>query len=128
MLSDLPYITQIKKLKHELNSHYDIRKAPGDITGVQQSLTARLIPCLTSLVENATDKVPSCFRVKLTGDGTQIGRGLTVVNVAEKVTKHVQQVKITALASLKFQRTTTHSSLVPCKISSLKQKTLEMSQ
>ena len=26
--------------------------------------------------------VPSCFRVKLTGDGTQIGRGLTIVSVA----------------------------------------------
>ena len=26
--------------------------------------------------------VPSSFRVKLTGDGTQIGRGFTVVNVA----------------------------------------------
>ena len=82
MLSDLPYITQIKKLRHELNSHYDIRKVPGDIIGVQQSLTARLIPRLTSIVENATDKVHSCFRVKLTGDGTQIDRGLTVVNVA----------------------------------------------
>jgi len=83
MLSDLPCCSQIKKLKHDLNSHYDIRKVPGDIIGVQQSLRARLLPCLTNIVQNTTEEnVPSCFCVKLTGDGTQIACGFSVVNVA----------------------------------------------
>ena len=35
MLSDLPSSSQIKKLKHKLNSRYNIKKAPGNIIGVQ---------------------------------------------------------------------------------------------
>ena len=39
--------------------------------------------CITNIINNKQgENVPSCFRVKLTGDGTQIGRGFTVVNVA----------------------------------------------
>ena len=38
MLSNLPSSKQVKKLKYNLNSHYNIKKAPADITGVQQSL------------------------------------------------------------------------------------------
>ena len=83
MLSDLSGSSQLKKLKHELNSHYDIKKAPGNIIGVQQSIKARLVPRLANIVQNSSEHdVTSCFRVKLTGDGTQIGRGLSVVNVA----------------------------------------------
>ena len=82
MHSDLPCSSQLKKLKYELNSNYDIRKAPGDTIGVQQSLKARLTPRLTRIVQNATENMPSYFRIKLTGDGTQIGRGFNVVNVA----------------------------------------------
>ena len=83
MLSDLSGDSQLKKLKNELNSHYDIKKAPGNIIGVQQSIKARLIPRLANIVQNSSEHdVTSCFRVKLTGDGTQIGRGLSVVNLA----------------------------------------------
>ena len=79
MLSDLPCCSQIKKLKHDLNSHYDIRKAPGDIIGTQQSLRTRLLPRLTNIVQNTTEEnAPSCFHVKLTGDGTQIACGFSV--------------------------------------------------
>ena len=83
MLSDLPSSKHVKKLKCELNLLYGIKKAPADITGVQQSLKEQLMLCITNIINNKQGKnVPSCFRVKLTGDGTQIGRGFTVVNVA----------------------------------------------
>ena len=83
MLSDLPSSSKIKKLKSELNSQYDIKKAPGNTIEVQQSLKARMTLCLKNIVDNTKpEDVPSCFRIKLTGDGTQIGRGYSVVNIA----------------------------------------------
>ena len=83
MISDLPSSSKIKELKKQLNTNYDIKSAPRDIKEVQQSLKSRLLPRLTNIVNNTpTDNLPTHFRVKLTGDGTQIGIGITVVNVA----------------------------------------------
>ena len=83
ILSDLPSSKKVQRLKYKLNSHYSIEQAPADITGVQQSLKERLIPCITNIINNIPgDNVPSCFHIKLTGDGTQISRGFTVVNFA----------------------------------------------
>ena len=83
MLSDLPSSKQIQRLKYTLNSHYSIKKVPADITGVQQNLKERLIPCITNIINYIQkSNLLTCFRVKLTGDGTQIGRGFTVVNFA----------------------------------------------
>ena len=52
---------------------------------MQQSLRARITSCLTRLVEKAskdTTDFPSTIRVKLTGDGTRIARGFSIVNFA----------------------------------------------
>ena len=83
--SDLPRSCQVKKLTRTLNSQFDIKPAPNKILGVQQCLRARVTSCLTRLVEKASkDKTdfPSTVRVKLTGDGTRIGRGFSVINFA----------------------------------------------
>jgi len=83
MLSNLPSSSKIKKLKSQMNSQYDIKKVRGNIVGVQQSLKSRLHLCLKSIVDNTEpENMPSCFRIKLTGDGMQIGRGYSVINIA----------------------------------------------
>lgn len=85
MVSDLPSSSQIKRLAYELNKTYCICPSPNGIVGVQQSLKERLSLRLTELIrkfEADAKPVPTTFRVKLTGDGTQIARGLTVVNIA----------------------------------------------
>jgi len=80
MLSDLPSSSKIKNLKLQLNSQYDIKKAPGNTIGVQQNLKSRLNLCLKNIIDNTKPEgVPSCFRIKLTGDGI---RGYSVVNIA----------------------------------------------
>jgi len=49
---------------------------------MHQSLKSRLLPQLTNIINNTpTDSLLTQFSVKLTGDGTQIGRGITVVNI-----------------------------------------------
>jgi len=42
-----------------------------------------MTPCFKRIIESTEpEDIPLCFRIKLTGDGTQIGRGYNVVNVA----------------------------------------------
>ena len=85
MLSDLPKSSQVKKLAHEMNHQFHIYNAPNGVVGIQQSLKARITQHLTYLIEKATKlgkEIPTHFRIKLTGDGTQNARELSVVNFA----------------------------------------------
>ena len=89
MVSDLPTSFQVKKMTKALNSKFEIRSI-GTI-GVQQSLRTRLAIRLTKLVEQSNLPISSVIRVKLTGDGTQIARGLTVVNIAFTILEEGQR-------------------------------------
>ena len=94
MLSDLPSSNEMKKLSHEINSQFDVHPTPNGIVGVQHSLRARLLIRLSELINISTvrdDQVPTTFRIKLTGDGTQIARGLTVVNIAFTILEEGQR-------------------------------------
>ena len=83
--SDLPSSSQIKKLTISLNSQWDIHNCPNEIVGVQQSIRARIVQRLTQFVRKGNKEgmaIPTTIRIKLTGDGTRIARGLNIVNVA----------------------------------------------
>ena len=80
MVSDLPNFNQVRTVTHSLNKEFDIKAAPNGITGVQQSLTARVKARIRNLIIKTPDIQK--IHVKLTGDGTQIARGLTIVNIA----------------------------------------------
>ena len=77
---NMPRSWKLKDIVHKLNSKCEIKPTPG-LTGVQQSLKARLvtrIECLIDTIpEDTTDYV---LRVRLNGDGTKIGRNLHVIN------------------------------------------------
>lgn len=83
MVSNLPNSSKIKTLTRTLNSEFEIRSAPNGVVGVQQSVRGRIVVRLTQLIEKAPNPsdIPSTIRIKLTGDGTQIARGLSVVNI-----------------------------------------------
>ena len=93
MLSNLPSSSKLKSLTRTLNAQFEIHSAPNGIGGVQQSLRERIMVRLTHLVEKAhkEDEIPNTIRVKLTGDGTQIARGLSVVNVGFTVLEEGQR-------------------------------------
>ena len=85
MLSDLPSSSQVRKLTTSLNSQFNIKNTPNNITGVQQSIKERIEHRIKYLIQQNSlvgKPAPSTIRIKLTGDGTQIGRGLKVVNIA----------------------------------------------
>ena len=79
LTSNLPNSNQIKTLTQSLSKEFDITSAPNGITGVQQSLVARVEARLRHLIIKMHDIHKIC--IKLTGDGTQIARGLTIINV-----------------------------------------------
>ena len=75
----LPRLNHLKKLSSTLNSEFHLFPAPAGVIGVQQSLKARLHSCLNAFNGLSEGEV---VQVKLTGDGTNIGRTFHVVNVA----------------------------------------------
>ena len=83
--SDLPCLYQVKKLTKSLNSKVNITNCPNNICGVQQSLNKLVLQQLQVFVHKNAEKgidTPDTIRIKLTGDGTQIGRELKVINFA----------------------------------------------
>ena len=80
----LPSSSTVKKLAISMNSKFNISPCPNGIIGVQQSLRVRIAYHIKSLLEKTKENtdLPSNIRVKLTGDGTRIARGLNVVNFA----------------------------------------------
>ena len=83
LCKEMPRQYKIKQRISELNSRWDIRPTPNDTHGVQQSLKDRLQIRLEHLLKTA-DKmakfiVEKRVNVKLSGDGTRIGKRLHVV-------------------------------------------------
>ena len=82
VISNLPNSSQVTKKAKLLNSHTEIRCAPNGIVGVQQSLRTHLKARLIKIIErcrNESIELPDTIRVKFTGDGILISRGLNVV-------------------------------------------------
>ena len=78
----LPRLSQVKKQVNELNAKYEINSLPNGVTGVQQSLSARLIERIknSSSQALATTFPDNIVRIKLSGDGTNVGKHIHLVN------------------------------------------------
>ena len=81
---DLPRSSQIKGKVKDLNERWQIKPTPNGTIGVQQPLkpllSQKIEHCISSSPEEAPFHVSKTIRVKLTGDGTNIGSKLHVVN------------------------------------------------
>lgn len=80
----LPRSYKLKQRIAELNTQWNIRPTPKDTCGVQQSLEDRLKVRVAQLLKTAPHDAPfrsnNKIHVKLSGDGTNIGKRLHVVN------------------------------------------------
>ena len=74
----LPNYSQIQKTIKEMNSTLTITNTPNNTMGVQINLRPCVTACLSHLLPSTTGTQRK-VRIKLTGDGTQIARGLNVV-------------------------------------------------
>ena len=75
----IPRLCTLKSLASDFNANFDISPAPDGVIGVQQGLAARL---LVQLKAFNSLKAGDVIQIKLTGDGTNIGRTFHVVNFA----------------------------------------------
>ena len=85
VLSNLPTLSEVRRLANSLNSTFTITNCPNNTIGVQTSLRARILYRLQCFINrNAKEGLatPDTIRIKLTGDGTRIARSLDVVNIA----------------------------------------------
>ena len=73
---EMPRHHKLKRRISELNSLWDISETP-DGSGVQQPLEARLQDRLTHLIKSTPNDADF---MKLSGDGTNMGKRLHVVN------------------------------------------------
>ena len=78
--NDLPNIYSIKKQINELNSEWNLKPTPGDAEGVQLGFAESLQEHIVRLQKNGEINDGETIKIKLSGDGTNIGNGLTVVN------------------------------------------------
>lgn len=82
---DLPRSWKVQERIKYINSKWNLSITPGDTCGIQQSikerLEIRLQALLKSIPSNSAFKKNNKIRVKLSGDGTNIGKRLHVINV-----------------------------------------------
>jgi len=72
---------ELKSVAKELNSKTVITPSPGTTLGVQQSLRERLAVQLRRVLQGDTPTLnDGCIDIKLSGDGTCVGRNLHVLN------------------------------------------------
>ena len=76
----IPNTYSIKKRINELNSKWNLKPTPGDAEGVQLGFTKTLQEHIVRLQQTGEIKNGETIKIKLSGDGTNIGKRLTVVN------------------------------------------------
>ncbi|CAH3115052.1 unnamed protein product [Pocillopora meandrina] len=76
----LPNTYSIKKRINELNSKWNLKPTPGDAEGVQLGFAESLQEHIVRLQKNGEINDGEAIKIKLGGDGTNIGKRLTVVN------------------------------------------------
>ena len=77
LTNDIPRFYTIKELSRELNAKFEVLPAPEGVIGVQQSLCSRLLVRLQNLPSLESGQK---IQIKLSGDGTGIGKHINVVN------------------------------------------------
>ena len=84
LASSMPRSCELKKRQLELNDQFVISPTPDGTIGVQQSLHSRLrarIRVLKQARLSQQQTLDKHIRVKLSADGTMIGRKLHVINI-----------------------------------------------
>ena len=90
---EMPRSYKIKERIQEINKKWNLFKTPGDSIGVQQSIKCRLETRLKVLIENGqmNHSPHNKLRVKLSGDGTNVGKHLHVINVTVTILEEGSQ-------------------------------------
>lgn len=80
--NDVPKMYGMKKRISQLNSRWNLKPIPGDAEGVQIGFQDSLKENVQKLKRSGILCKGETIKIKLSGDGTNIGKRLTVVNFA----------------------------------------------
>lgn len=80
----------MKKRMSHLNSMWNLKPTPGDADGVQVEFSESLKKNVINLQQTGILQEGDIIKVKLNGDGTNIGKRLTVVNFAYTILNEKQ--------------------------------------
>lgn len=78
---DQPCLYKIIKHMHKLNQKWKLKPNPEEIEGVQVSFKDTLIGHVKRLKTSGILKEGETIKIKFSGDGTNIGKRLKVVNI-----------------------------------------------
>ncbi|XP_069103679.1 uncharacterized protein [Argopecten irradians] len=79
LFKSLPRSFSVSEQIHLINSSFNIRETP-DGLGVQQSLRERIMAVVKKLIEQDSCNFEDTLHIKISGDGTKVGKKLHVVN------------------------------------------------
>ena len=78
---DMPCKYQVCKRLHEIDKNWDLTAVPGDADGVQISFCKSLEEQITRLQNTGILNKNTKVQIKISGDGTNIGKRLKLVNI-----------------------------------------------
>ncbi len=84
---------------HQINQKWNVKATPGEAEGVQACFKEIIVDHVRRLKSNGVIKDGETIKIKLSGDGTNIGKRISVVNITftilnEKKMARVKKVTI----------------------------------
>lgn len=76
-----PCLNKLIKHMNNINSNWDLKPTPGDAEGIQISFSKSIEEQIKRLKGTGTLKLGERVRIKVSGDGTNIGKRLGVINI-----------------------------------------------
>ena len=76
-----PCLNQILKYTKEIKEKWSLKSTPGEAEGVQSSFHENIVGHVKRLKASGVIKVGDNIKIELSGDGTNIGKRISVVNI-----------------------------------------------
>ncbi len=80
-VQNLPTVYGLRKRMQELNAQWHIAPTPGPTEGVQVKLEESLLEHVPRLISSGRMKENDVLQLKISGDGTRVGKRLQLLNV-----------------------------------------------
>ena len=78
---EMPRSCKVKERIKEINKKWNLSQTPGETVGVQQNIKCQLETRVKQLIESSQLTDHDKLRVKLSGDGTNVGKNLHAINI-----------------------------------------------
>lgn len=88
---DPPSLNKLIKHMNKINTNWDLKPTPGDTEGMQISFRKSLSEQIKRLRDTGTLKPGDMVKIKVSGDRTNVGKRLSVINITYTILNEKQQ-------------------------------------